>query len=136
MTSRRRTRRFGALVHTGKIFVGGKTEGGARIPKKALRALVGRVATLTGGMTAYHARGIYRSEKQPFVSEPTTVIETFVDAGRSCSKFKKALVLVARQAAREGLQESVGVEVQCAGGSPDIELVKRHFGRSVRRRRC
>lgn len=88
-------------------------------PAKAIRALVGRVAALSGGMTRYDARGIYRSEAQPFVDEPTTVIETFVSTNRSCKKFKRQLTNIASQAAKDGLQESVGVVVQCAGAPTD-----------------
>lgn len=119
-----RRRSFSDLVHVGKVFIGGKTEGGRPTPKKAVRALVGRIAAVTGGMTAYRARGIYRSSKQPFVSEPTTVIETFVSAGRSCEKFKSSLKRVAESAAREGFQETIGVEVQCVGSrGTDVEFV-------------
>jgi len=121
--ARRQQRRFGDLVHVGRIYIGGRTEAGKPTPKKAIQAMVGRVAAATGGMTATRARGIFRSAKQPFVSEPSTAIETFVDAGRSCEKFKKTLASIGEKAAREGLQESVAVVVQCAGKPVDAVFV-------------
>lgn len=119
MARRRRLGRFSEPVHIGRLYIGGKTTGKDSTPKKAISALIGRVAGISGGMTAYDARGIYRSEAQPFVDEPTRVIETFVDAGRSCAKFKRQLRDIASKAAKEGLQESVGVVVQCVGEPAD-----------------
>lgn len=53
------------------------------------------------------------------MSEPSTVIETFVPAGHSCKKFKAKMHDVGAKAAKLGLQESVGVVVQCAGQPVD-----------------
>jgi hypothetical protein len=115
---RRRFRGLGDLntfVHVARVYVGGKTREKARIPQKALKALAGRMAAIAGGATAFRARGIYRSEAQPFVSEPSTVVETFVPAEHSCKKFRKQMQAIGSKAAKEGLQESIGVVVQCAG---------------------
>ena len=70
-------------------------------------------------MTAYDARGIYRSEAQPFVDEPSKVVETFVPATQSCKKFKAQMRDIGQKAAKEGLQESVGVVVECYGHGVD-----------------
>lgn len=103
----------------GRIYIGGKTREKARTPKEAIDKIVGRLAALAGGATAFRARGIYRSEAQPFVSEPSTVVETFVPTDYSCKKFKRQMRDIGQKAAREGLQESVGVVVQCAGQATD-----------------
>lgn len=121
--------RFGEAVHVARLYIGGKTPAGARTPQKAIKKIAGELARVTGGATAFRARGIYRSEAQPFVSEPSTVVETFAPTKIACAKFKRQMRDVGSKAAKLGLQESVGVVVQCAGQPVDAVFATQRLKR-------
>lgn len=127
---RRRTR-FADLYHSARLHVGlnvnnrsGKVIG--HVDSKTVEHMIRKVVNRgSGGMNVVASEGRYRKDARTlYPPEESKIFSVIASSNASCPIFTSAMKKVGAQLAKMGHQDSVLVEVECAGSERDASLVR------------